>query len=98
MSAIGWVIVGACAVSVLWLMACAWLVDVIAAQRKALSDSALTVRLYRDHLSESDRQVRALLSQSERLARQLIEAKAIAPATTYTVAVPPSFFQAREES
>lgn len=73
MSAEGWFIVGGCAASVLWLMVCAWLVDVVTAQRKALDDAQLAIRLYRETRSESDTQVRALLSQNERLARKLID-------------------------
>lgn len=73
MNAAGWFIVGGCAASVLWLMVCAWLVDVVAAQRKALTDAQLAIRLYRDTRNESDTQVRALLTQNERLARKLID-------------------------
>lgn len=73
MSSAGWFIVGGCAVSVLWLMVCAWLFDVVTAQRKALEDAQLAIRLYRDTRNESDTQVRALLTQNERLARKLID-------------------------
>lgn len=68
MSALGWFIVGACAATVAWLIIGAWLVDVIAAQRKALADAQLAIRLYRDTRNESDTQV-----AHRRLARKLID-------------------------
>ena len=59
------------------LMVEAWaiwtLCDVIAAQSRKLTDSAVTLRLYRESRDESDRQVRDLLGQNGRLAAKLIE-------------------------
>lgn len=73
MSAVSWLIVGACAVSVPWLMVVFWLIDVVTAQRKAMDDAQLVLRLYRETRNESDTQVRALLTQNERLARKFID-------------------------
>lgn len=80
MSTIAWVILGAVGVSVLWMFVIAWLVDVIAFQRKALSEAMTTVRLYRETRDQSDAQIRDLLGQNTRLARQLIEQAAGTPA------------------
>jgi len=73
MSTIVWIILGAVAASVLWMFAIAWFLDVIAAQRKVIASHETTVRLYRETRTDSDRQIRALLDQNERLARQLID-------------------------
>lgn len=96
MSAFAWFVVGAVATTALWAAPMARLAGLCRSQRKALADAALTIRLYRESFADRDRQVRDLLDQNVRLAQQVIAAKAVAPA--YTVAVPPSFFQAREES
>ena len=48
----------------------------------------------RDH---ADAQIRALLDQNERLARQLID-RAVDSTTTPVVAIPQSFFHTRRES
>jgi len=92
-----WFIIGGFAASCLWLFAIAWLVNVIAEQRKALDSFRTTVRLYRETRDHSDSQVRALLDQNERLARQLID-RAAESTTTPLIAVPRSFFQPRSES
>jgi hypothetical protein len=63
MSTIAWFILGAVGASVLWVFAVAWLVDVIAAQRKALSDAQTTLRLYRETRAHSDTQIRAFPDQ-----------------------------------
>jgi hypothetical protein len=83
------------------LMLAAWalwrLCDVLAAQSRKLSDSAVTLRLYRESRTDSDRQIRALLDQNERLARQLID-RAAESTTTPIIAVPQHFFHAKRES
>lgn len=97
MSTIAWIILGAVVASLLWMFVIAWLLDVIAAQRKALTNAQVTLRLYRETRTDSDRQIRELLSQNERLAIQLIEAHTtMTPAPT--VQVPVSFFQPGAES
>lgn len=96
MGALAWFVVGAVAMTALWAVPMAQLVGVCRSQRKALDGAALTIRLYRESFADRDRQVRDLLDQNVRLAQQVVAAKAIAP--TYTVAVPPAFFEAREES
>jgi hypothetical protein len=78
MSTLTWVILGAVGASVLWAFAVAWLFDVVAAQRKALNNAQVTLRLYRMTRDENDAQILALLSQNERLARQLIDSAAAA--------------------
>ena len=76
MTPYAWFILGAIGASLLWMFAIAWVVDVLAAQRKALADAQTSVRLYRETQTHADTQIRALLDQNERLARQLIEANA----------------------
>lgn len=73
MSGIALVILGAIGASVLWMFVLAWFLDVIAAQRRAIAAHDTTVRLYRMTRTDADRQIRALLDQNERLARQLID-------------------------
>jgi len=73
MNVIASAILGAVAASVLWMFAIAWFLDVIAAQRKVIASHETTVRLYRETRTHSDTQIRALLDQNERLARQLID-------------------------
>jgi hypothetical protein len=73
MTTITWIILGAVGASVLWMFVLAWFIDVIGAQRKQLNAALTTTRLYRETRDDSDRQVRALLDQNERLARQLID-------------------------
>lgn len=97
MSIIGWLVIGALAASVLWVFAIAWLIDVIAAQRKAISNAQTTIRLYRECRTDSDAQIRALLDQNERLARQLIDQAADSTAAP-VVRVPPTWFSAARES
>lgn len=52
-----------------------WLRDVLAAQRKALDNAQVTLRLYRETRNDSDAQIRALLDQNERLAILLVESR-----------------------
>ena len=66
-------ILGAVAASVLWMFAIAWFLKVIAVQRKMIAAHDTTVRLYRMTRTDADQQIRALLDQNERLARQLID-------------------------
>jgi hypothetical protein len=100
MSAVGWGIVGACAATLVWLMVCAWLVDVITAQRKALADAQLAIRLYRDTRNEADTQVRALLVQNERLALKIIDlaSDTMPSLAAEALASPPSTTFPRRES
>jgi len=84
------------AVIILGIWIVVWLYDILAAQRKALNDTQTRLRLYCTTRDDSDRQVRALLTQNERLARLLIEAKVDAPPAF--VAVPRTFFEPRMES
>jgi hypothetical protein len=58
-----WLLIGAVGASVLWAFAIAWLIDVIAAQRKALCDAQVTLRLYRETRGHSDTQIRAFPNQ-----------------------------------
>lgn len=97
MTWLAWFLIGGLAASVIWIFLAVWLVDVIAAQRKALSAALTTVRLYRETRDHSDVQVRELLGQNERLARQLIE-RAAESTTAPVIAVPQSFFRAQRES
>jgi hypothetical protein len=96
-SVISGIVLGAVGASVIWLFIATWLIDVIAAQRKALSAALTTVRLYRETRDHSDVQVRELLGQNERLARQLIE-RAAESTTAPVITVPQSFFRAQRES
>jgi hypothetical protein len=96
MSALAWALLGAIGVSILWMFVLAWLLDVLAAQRRALTQASSSVRLYRAQRDDSDTQIRALLSQNERLAIQLIEQAA--QVTPGVVQVPATFFQAGRES
>jgi len=80
MSGIALVILGAVGASVLWMFVLAWFLDVIAAQRKAIAAHDTTVRLYRMTRTDADTQIRALLDQNERLARQLIDQAAASTA------------------
>lgn len=79
----------------LWIVI--WLLDVLAAQRKALTDTQVTLRLYRETRDQSDAQIRALLDQNERLARQLIDRAADAT-TSPVVRVTPTWFSEARES
>ena len=63
MSTIAWFILGAVGASVLWAFVLAWFIDVIAAQRKALSDAQATLRLYRETRNHSGTQIRAFPDQ-----------------------------------
>jgi hypothetical protein len=63
-----------------------WLRTLIAAQRRTLAHNQVTLRLYRETRNDSDAQIRDLLDQNTRLARQLIDAKI----GTTTSAVPVS--------
>lgn len=96
MSAIACLVLGAVGASVLGVFALAKLFNVLVAQRRALTLISTTARLYREQRDESDGQIRAVLDQNERLAHQLLEAKA--QASTPVVAIPQSFFHARRES
>jgi hypothetical protein len=97
MSTIAWLIIGAVGASVLWLFAIAFLLDVIGAQRTQLDRALTAQRFIRDSRDESDRQVRALLTQNERLARQLID-RAADSTTTPVITVPSSVFHTTRES
>lgn len=97
MSPIGWIIIGVLGASLLWLFAIAWLLAVLAAQRTALTNSQTTIRLYRETRTDSDRQIRALLDQNERLARQLVDRAADATASP-VVRVPATWFSEARES
>lgn len=102
MNVIASAILGAIGASVLWMFVLAWFLDVIAAQRKTISGHETTVRLYRMTRTDSDTQIRALLDQNERLARQLIDQAAdiqVADTTTPPVVrVPPTWFSEARES
>jgi hypothetical protein len=97
MSTIAWFILGGVGASVLWVFVLAWFIDIISAQRKALDASLTTTRLYRETRDYSNAQVRDLLDQNERLARQLID-RAAESATSPILAIPQSFFHATRES
>lgn len=97
MKPFAWFLIGGLAASVLWIFIATWLVDVIAAQRKALSAALTTVRLYRETRDHSDGQVRELLGQNERLARQLIE-RAAESTGLPVVRVPATWFSEVRES
>jgi parvulin-like peptidyl-prolyl isomerase len=97
MSNLTWLLLGAVGASLFWMFFVAFLLDVIAAQRKELDRTLTTVRLYRETRDESDRQVRALLTQNERLAHQLIDQAADSTAAP-VVRVPPTWFSAARES
>jgi hypothetical protein len=97
MSMLGWFILGAVGASVPWMFAIAWFIDVVAAQRKALADTQVTLRLYRESRNDSDAQIRALLDQNERLARRLFDLKADAECAP-VVTLPQAFCLARVES
>jgi len=71
--------------------------DIIAALRRQLADLAVTVRLYRETRTDSDRQVRELLGQNERLARHLID-RAADIQVRPEIAVARACFQAMRES
>jgi hypothetical protein len=92
-----WFLIGAVGASVLWVFAVAWLIDVIAAQRKALSNAQTTLRLYRETRTDSDATIRDLLDQNTRLARQLIE-RAAESTTAPVMTVPQRFFHPQRES
>jgi len=96
-SAGAWCILGAVGESLFWVFAIAWLLDVIAAQRQALTQAQSSIRLMRHMRDESDTQVRVLLGQNERLALQLID-RAASPSTGQVVALPSTFFDPRRES
>lgn len=97
MSVISGIVLGAIGASALWMFAIAWLLDVVTAQRKELTSAQTTLRLYRETRTDSDTQILALLDQNERLARQLIERAADAPASP-VVRVPPTWFSEARES
>jgi len=96
MSTIAWLVIGAVGASIFWLFAIAFLVDVVAAQRQALTQAQTSLRLYRTTRDESDRQVRQLLGQNERLAVQLLERAS--STTVASIRVPGDFFQPGAES
>ena len=97
MSVISGIVLGAIGVSVIWMFAIAWLLDVIAVQRKTLSSTQTTLRLYRETRTDSDATIRDLSSQNTRLARQLIERAADSTAAP-VVRVPPTWFSEARES
>jgi hypothetical protein len=97
MSVISGIVLGAIGASVIWIFIAIWLVDVIGAQRKALSAALTTLRLYRETRDHSDTQVRELLGQNARLALQLID-RAAASSTTATIPVPQRIFHPTRES
>jgi len=100
MSGIALVILGAVGASAIWMFVVALFLDVIAAQRKAIASHDTPVRLYRMTRTDSDRQIRELLSQNERLARHLIE-HAIDPPDSSAgpvVRVPSTWFSEARES
>lgn len=66
-------LLGALIASLIWAAIFVGLVTRLQRQRKELADARLVLRLYRETRSESDTQVRALLTQNERLARKLID-------------------------
>jgi hypothetical protein len=76
MTPYAWFILGAIGASLLWMYAIAWVWHVLATQAMALDAAQISLCLYRETQGHSDAQIRALLDQNERLARQLIEAKA----------------------
>lgn len=92
-----WAWIGAVAASCVWLFAIVRLIAIIAAQRERLSQVQASLRFHRETRDHSDQQVRALLDQNERLARQLIDRAAEATPTP-VITVPQSFFQSRRES
>lgn len=66
-------LLGALIASLIWAAIFVGLVTRLQRQQKELADARLVLRLYRETRTESDTQVRALLSQNERLARKLID-------------------------
>lgn len=66
-------LLGAFVASLIWAAIVLGLVTRLQRQRNELADARLVLRLYRETRSESDTQVRALLTQNERLARKLID-------------------------
>lgn len=82
MSTIALVIFGAIAGSVLWIFALAWLINSRTALRKELRATQTTLRLYRMSREDQDAQLAALFAQNERLAMQLVLAKAQQPVIT----------------
>jgi parvulin-like peptidyl-prolyl isomerase len=98
MSNLVWLLLGAVGASLLWMFFIAFLLDVIVAQRTALSNAETRLRFLRDTRDESDRQVRDLLGQNERLARQLIERAAESTTAPVITIDTRDFFGARRES
>lgn len=77
--------------------------NIITAQRRQIADLAVTVRLYRECRTDSDRQIRELLGQNESLARHLIDRAADLPAGAGkagpgSVWIPPTRFSEARES
>lgn len=97
MTPYGWVLLGASIASVLWLVAFARVLVALADARRALATAFAHVRLVRSQREESDRQVRELLIQNERLARQLID-RAAEASRAPVVTLPSNFFRPRVES
>ena len=94
-------------VEAVFLLLLAWVLwrtlDIVAAQRRQLAELAVTLRLYREQRTDSDRQVRELLGQNERLARHLIDRAADLPAGAGkagpgSVWIPPTRFSEARES
>lgn len=95
-------LLGAFVASLIWAAIVLRLVTRLQRQRKELADARLVLRLYRETRSESDTQVRALLTQNERLARKLIDLAAgsmpsmTAEALSVSSTTLPSSFPRRE--
>jgi hypothetical protein len=66
-------LLGAFVASLIWAAIVFGFMTRLQRQRKELADARLVLRLYRETRTESDTQVRALLTQNERLARKLID-------------------------
>jgi hypothetical protein len=74
-----WFIFGGFVASLCWGVVASMLLYVIGGLKEDLAKSQVTLRLYRETRGDSDAQIRDLLDQNTRLARQLIDAKADAP-------------------
>lgn len=70
--------------------------DTCARQAQQLADAQTTIRLYRDSRDESDRQVRVLLGQVERLARRVIDQAADAECAPVVTLPAPGYPAMRE--
>ena len=83
------------------LLITAWalwrLMDILAAQRRMLTDNAVTIRLYREMRNDSDRQVGDLLGQNTRLALKIVDLAA-AQGETPPPRMPVAAWPARRES